>query len=139
MLLHTQTRKWSNGPEMNSARYSHGCTTISSTEDRSTQIIVVGGFESGSSVEILNVSSSFWFTVAKIPLEDLKDNSLIASNSLHYKLYTIGGRYSGSYSYSKAIYGLTYSNTWVYVANLTEGRYGHTSLNVAKNDIPGCS
>ena len=138
MLLHTQTRKWSNGPEMNSARYSHGCTTIPSIGERSTQIIVVGGFESGSTVEILNVSSSSWFNVAKIPLEDLKDNSLIASNSLQYKVYSIGGRYSGSIL-TKAIYGLTYSNTWVYVANLTEGRYGHTSLNVAKNDIPGCS
>ena len=137
MLLHTQTRKWSNGPEMNSARYSHGCTTISSTWERSTQIIVVGGFESGSTVEILNVSSSSWFNVAKIPLEDLKDNSLIASNSLQYKVYSIGGRYSESIL-TKAIYGLTYSNTWIHVGDLTEGRARHTSLNVARKDIPGC-
>ena len=143
MLLHTQTRKWSNGPEMNIARSLHGCTTIPATEETNAQIIV-GGFERDSTVEILDVSSSSWFNIAKIPIQGLYANSLTVSNSPEYKLYSIGGEYTNfneEFFFSvtaKAIYGLTYSNTWIHVGDLTEGRARHTSLNVARKDIPGC-
>ena len=145
MLLNTQTRKWSNGPEMNNARYGHGCTTIPATEQSNAQIIVVGG-DSDSAVEILDVHSSSWFNIAKIPLQGLDRNSLTASNLPEYKLYSIGGNYANpNFSQDlvlsitgKAIYGLTYSNTWIQVGDLNEGRARHTSLNVARKDIPGC-
>ena len=138
MLLNTQTRKWSIGPEMNNTRHAHGCTTIPSTEQNNAQIIVVGGLLAESTVEILDVSSRSWFHVEKIPLENLKYNSLTASNSPEYKLYSIGGAYSRNF-FGQAIYGLTCSNTWVHVGNLTYGRNSHTSLNVAKQGNPGYS
>ena len=145
MLLNTQTRMWSNGPEMNNARYGHGRTSIQATEQSNAQIIVVGG-DSDSTVEILEVSSNSWFNIAKIPLEGLDRNCLTASNSPEYKLYSIGGNYANpNFSQdlvisltAKAIYGLTYSNTWIHVGDLTEARARHTTLNVARKDIPGC-
>ena len=148
MLLDTQTITWSNGPQMNDARYGHGCTTIPATEQTKAQIIVVGGSSGESTVEILDVSSSSWFNIAKIPFENLNENSLTTSNSPEYKLYSIGGNYASRNSDSiqdlviaitaKEIYGLTYSNTWIHVGDLTEGRARHTSLNVSRKDIPGC-
>ena len=130
---------------MNNARYGHRCTTIPATEQSNAQIIVVGG-DSESTVEVLDVSSSLWFNIAKIPLEGLDRNSLTVSNSPEYKLYSIGGNYANpNFSQdlvisvsAKAIYGLTYSNTWIHVGDLTEGRARHTSLNIARKDIPGC-
>ena len=144
MLLDTQTITWSNGPQMNDARSGHGCTTIPATEQTKAQIIVVGGSSGESTVEILDVSSSSWFIIAKIPIQGLYANSLTVSNSPEYKLYSIGGEYTNfneEFFFSvtaKAIYGLTYSNTWIHVGDLTEGRARHTSLNVARKDIPGC-
>ena len=38
-----QTKKWSNGPEMNKGRYEHGCVKIPQTSQRKSQILVVGG------------------------------------------------------------------------------------------------
>ena len=142
MFLHTQTKKWSEGPEMNFPRYFHGCTTIPSTEVRNAQIIVVGGIDSQTriienTVEILDVSSNSWLNVEITPLIRLYGNTLTASNSPEYKLYSIGGQ--APTGNTRAIYGLTQSNTWVNVGNLTEGRSFHTSLNVDKNDILGCA
>ena len=148
MLLHTETREWSNGPEMNIARYSHGCTTAlntTATEQSNAHVIVVGG--NFSTAEVLYVSSSSWSIIAQMPLQGLYRNSLAASKSSEYILYSIGGNYLnetlgndlGVKVYVKAIYGLTYSNTWIHVGDLTEGRDRHTSLNVARKDIPGCS
>ena len=131
---------------MNIARYGHGCTSIPAIEQSNAQIIVVGG-DSDSTVEILDVFSSSWFNIAKIPLEGLDRNSLTASNSPEYKLYSIGGNYANQNSSqaplgisikAKAIYGLTYSNSWIHVGDLAEGRARHTSLNVARKYIPGC-
>ena len=120
---------------MNGPRAWCGCTTIPSTEERNAQIVVVGSFNSKSTVEILDVSSNSWFNVAKIPFtQSLYGNSLTASNSPEYKLYSIGGTVSNG-----AIYGLTQSDGWVHVGNLTENRWYHTSLNVDKKDIPGCA
>ena len=134
MLLHAQTKKWSEGPKMNNARYFHGCTTIPSTVERNAQFIVVGGHHSESTVEILDVSSNSWFNVANTPLPGLFANSLTVSNSPEYKLYSIGGSPS-----DRAIFGLTQSDAWVHVGNLTEVRADHASLNVDKKDIPGCA
>ena len=134
MLLHTQTKKWSEGPEMKTARNLHGCTTIPSTEKRNAQIIVVGGSFNENTVEILDISSNSWFNAGNVPLPGPIANSLAVSNSPEYKVYSIGGSPSG-----RAIFGLTQSNAWVHVGNLTEERRFHRSLNVDKEDIPGCA
>jgi len=62
-ILDLDTERWSVGPSLKQSRCDHSCGTIL-TEDGHTAIIVVGGFNGGSSVEILmpgiNVVNTFW-------------------------------------------------------------------------------
>ena len=128
---------------MNHHRFHHGCTTIPSNTSEKSQIIVVGGSRNSQDIEVLDVSSSAWIKVAKIPFRTPSGNTVTFSKSPAYKIYIIGGTASlgsmGSSHYTKAIFGLTYSNVLKLVGNLTEGRSFHTSLNVDPSDIPGCS
>ena len=140
MFLNTETMQWTNGPKMNYPRVRHGCTTIPSNANRKAQIIVVGGHWKSRDIEVLGISNSSWINVAKIPIENLNDNTVTASNSKAYKMYSIGGVVENGRvpNYINAIYGLTHSNELKLVGNLTEGRSRHTSLNVDPNGISGC-
>ena len=75
---------------------------------------------------------------AAIPRSDddfevyLNGHAVIPSNSPKYILYSIGGELT------KGIFGLTPSLNFEHVADLTEVLDYHTSLNLARNEIPGC-
>ena len=135
-----QTMKFSDGPQMNSARASHGCTTIPPNNDTKGRIYVVGGIPSGNiTVEYLEFGSDQWIPVkgAAFPLLDgpnffVKGQAVTPSNSPKYILYSIGGQYT------KEIFGLTPSFNFEHVASLTELLNYHSSLNLARKEIPGC-
>ena len=135
-LLDARTLKWTDGPTMNRGRRYHGCTTIPSTNGGNAEIIVVGGRSSEDTVESLAVASDSWVNIAQTPIRNLKAHSIVASNSPEYKLYSIGGDSSGFVS---SIYGLTNSNTWEFIGNISAARGYHTSLNIPQKDIPGCN
>ena len=123
---------------MTYARSQHGCITIPSTAKSNAQIVVVGGDKwNESSVEVLDVSSNSWSLIAKTPLNRMLRMSITTSKSSEYQLYLSGGISFGDFE--KAILGLTYSNEWKLVGNLKRKLGFHTTLNLDKNDIPGCA
>ena len=120
---------------MNHPRYCHGCAFVPSTEDSEDQVVVVAGYGSDSTVESLSTNSNEWMLKESVPLS-LYGNAVTKANSPDYLLYSIGGYSSGAIN---RIYGLSNTNMWEVVANLTNPRYYHSSLSLRKEDIPNCT
>lgn len=122
---------------MNHARYYHGCAFVPSTEKSEDQVVVVGGFQGGPTVESLSTNNEkVWRPKENVPLPGLVWHAVTNAISPNYLLFTVGDGFSGAGS--GAIYGLTHSNKWELVGNLRSKRYFHTSLNLPRKDIPDC-
>ena len=139
-----QTKKWSNGPEMNKARSDHGCVKIPQTSQRKSQILVVGGYSSDSTIESLEIGEDKWKVVGTTnPEVNLNDHAVTESYSPKYIAYSIGG-FSGITRDSfdprivKSIYGIKDDYSFIEVGLLKKSRYLHQSLNLLRHEIPNC-
>ena len=131
-----QTKKWSNGPEMNKARNWHGCVKISQTSQRKSRILVVGGRSSDSTIESLEIGEDKWKVVGSTnPEGNLKGHAVTESHSPKYIAYSIGGYSSG---YVKSIYGIKKDFSFAKVGELKKSREYHQSLNLLRHEIPNC-
>ena len=132
-----QTKKWSNGPEMNKARSWHGCVKIPQSSQHKSQILVVGGQSSDSTIESLEIGEDKWKVVGSTnPEVNLWGNALIESHFPKYIAYSIGG-----YSYPryvKSIYGIKDDFSFAKVGELKKSRINHQSLNILMHEIPNC-
>ena len=111
-------------------RFFHECTIMD--ELGTKKIYVVGGFYQ-SSIETMELSNAEWkLSAAKLPIP-LYAYQIVASNSLNYLFFLIGGdKRSDPQS---QIYGLEKSNQeWKEVGNLQTKRYLHTTVNVHFDD-----
>ena len=134
-----QTKKWSRGPDMNKARSGHGCVKIPQTSQRKSQILVVGGYSSDSTIESLEIGEDKWKVVGRTdPEENLRGNAVTESHSPKYIAYSIGG-YSDSSSYVKSIFGIKDDFSFAKVGELKKPRIWHQSLNLLRHEIPNCS
>ena len=123
---------------MNKARYTHGCVKLPQTSQRKSQILVVGGDSSDSTIESLEIGEDKWKVVGDtIPEENLRRNGVTESHSPKYIAYSIGGR-SDSSTYVKSIYGIKDDFSFVKVGELKKPRSYHQSLNLLKHEIPNC-
>ena len=133
-----QRKKWSNGPEMNKARRWHGCVKIPQTSQHKSQILVVGGWSSDSTIESLEIGEDKWKVVGDtIPEVNLRLNAVTESHSPKYIAYSIGG-YSDSSNNVKSIYGIKDDFSFVKVGELKKPRKWHQSLNLLEHEIPNC-
>ena len=124
---------------MNHPRDDHGCAFVSSTEESEGQVVVVAGYRSGSTVESLSANSANeWMLKESVPINSLVGNAVTKANSPHYLVFSAGGR-SSSGDDIKTIYGLSHSNKWEVVGNITNSRSYHSSLNLCRKDIPNCA
>jgi len=132
-----QTKKWSNGPEMNKARFKHGCVKIPQTSQHKSQILVVGGSSSDSTIESLEIGEDKWKVVGSTnPEVILRSHAVTESYSPKYIAYSIGG-----YSYPryvKSIFGIKDDFSFVKVGELKKPRENHQSLNLLRHEIPNC-
>ena len=133
-----QTKKWTNGPEMNKARYGHGCVKIPQTSQQKGQIMVMGGFSSDSTIESLEIGEDKWKVVGSThPEVNLMYHSVTESHSPKYIAYSIGG-FSDS-GYVKSIYGIKDDFSFVKVGELKKPRIKHQSLNLLRHEILICA
>ena len=124
---------------MNNIRSVHGCVTTPPIGQKSGQVLVVGGYGSENTIESLQIGSNQWRIVGTTaPLQGLYDHSVTLSHSPEYIAYSIGG-YSSSEHPVQSIYGITSNYSFKKVRSLKIPRGGHTSLNLIRQDIPGCS
>ena len=131
-----QTKKWSNGPEMNKARSDHGCVKIPQTSQHKSQILVVGGYD--STIESLEIGEDKWKVVGSTnPEVNLRNHAVTESYSPKYIAYSIGG-YSDS-GYVKSIYGIKDDFSFDEVGELKKPRHSHQSLNLLTHEIPNCA
>lgn len=121
---------------MNHPRDGHGCAFVPSTEESDDQVVVVAGVGSDSTVESLSTNSNEWMLKESVPLS-LPYNEVTKANSPEYLLYSIGGYSSGMYI--NKVYGLSNTNKWEVVENMTNSRSFHSSLNVPKKYLPNCA
>ena len=136
-MFDVQTNKWSNGPDMNKARSHHGCVKIPQTSQRKSQILVVGGYDSDSTIETLEIGEDKWKVVGSTnPEVNLRLHAVTESYSPKYIAYSIGG-YSDSGDV-KSIYGIKDDFSFDKVEELKKPRYGHQSLNLPRHEIPNC-
>ena len=132
-----QTKKWSNGPEMNKARSRHGCVKIPQTSQRKSQILVVGGDSNVSTIESLEIGEDKWKVVGRTdPEEYLYGNAVTESHSPKYIAYSIGGKSDSGYV--KSIYGIQDDFSLAKVGELKKPRINHQSLNLLRHEIPNC-
>ena len=133
-----QTKKWSNGPEMNEARSRHGCVMIPQTSQRKSKILVFGGQSSDSTIESLEIGEDKWKVVGSTnPEVNLRYHAVTESHSPKYIAYSIGG-YSDSSSYVKSIFGIKDDFSFAKVGELKKPRRSHQSLNLLRHEIPNC-
>ena len=111
-------------------RFYHECAIMD--ELGTKKIYVVGGFYQ-SSIEIMELSNTEWkLSAAKLPIP-LFAYQIVASNSLNYLFFLIGGDKRNDPQ--SQIYGLEKSNLeWKEVGNLQTKRYLHTTVNVDFDD-----
>ena len=132
--FNVQTKKWSNGPEMNKARGLHGCVKIPQTSQHKSQILVVGGLNSDSTIESLEIGEDKWKVVGRTdPEEYLYGNAVTESHSPKYIAYSIGG-YS-AFGVVKSIYGIKDDFSFDEVGELKKPRRYHQSLNLLRHEI----
>jgi len=132
-----QTKKWSNGPEMNKDRSGHGCVKIPQTVQRKSQILVVGGLSSDSTIESLEIGEDKWKVVGSTnPEVNLNSHSVTESYSPKYIAYSIGGHSNSGYV--KSIYGMKDDFSFAKVGELKKPRRWHQSLNLLTHEIPNC-
>ena len=121
---------------MNKARSHHGCVKIPQTSQRKSQILVVGGYSSDSTIESLEIGEDKWKVVGEIPEVNLRRHAVTESHSPKYIAYSIGG---GSDSgIVKLIYGIKEDFSFVKVGELKKPRNDHQSINLLKHEIPNC-
>ena len=122
---------------MNEVRRYPRCTTT--TINGLKIVLVVGGMGNNgflNTMEVYDPSKNEWTlhsSLLPIPLFGLQ---VVPSRSLKYSAYVIGGYGNGESQ--KAIYGLNKNQEWELVGNLKQKRNSHSSLNLLKDDIPGC-
>ena len=122
---------------MNKARYLHGCVKIPQSSQRKSQILVVGGISSDSTIESLEIGEDKWKVVGSTnPEVNLRRHAVTESYSPKYIAYSIGG-YSDS-DYLKSIYGIKEDFSFTEVGELKKPRYKHQSLNLLTHEIPNC-
>ena len=132
------SKKWSNGPKMNKARSGHGCLKVPQTSQHKSQILVVGGYSSDSTIESLEIGEDKWKVVGNTyPKKDLYANAVTESHSPKYIAYSIGGR-SDSSDYVKSIYGIKHDFSFIKVGKLKKPRNWHQSINLLRHEIPNC-
>ena len=132
-----QSKKWSNGPEMNKARSGHGCVKIPQTSQHKSQILVVGGLSSDSTIESLEIGEDKWKVVGNTyPEKGLYTSAVTESHSPKYIAYSIGGL-SGSGDV-KSIYGIKDDFSFDEVGELNKPPRSHQSLNLLRHEIPNC-
>ena len=123
---------------MNKARSHHGCVKIPQTSQRKSQILVVGGYDSDSTIETLEIGEDKWKVVGDTyPEVDLKWHAVTESHSQKYIAYSIGGT-SDSSDDVKSIYGIKDDFSFVKVGELKKPRDDHQSINLLKHEIPNC-
>merc|ERR1719167_1625838 len=114
---------------MNKARSDHGCVKIPQTSQRKSQILVVGGSSSDSTIESLEIGEDKWKVVGSTnPEENLNSHAVTESYSPKYIAYSIGG-YSDSSRYVKSIFGIKDDFSFVKVGELKKPQDYHQSLN----------
>ena len=130
---------------MNEAREGHGCTTT--TINGLKTVLVVGGRDQYltplKTMELYDTSTNEWKIHSWFLPNELEDLQVLHSRSLKYFAYLIGGYYQWDYDKPEsraqsAIYGWNRKLKWELVGNLKQKRYAHASLNLRKNDLPGC-
>ena len=136
-ILNIQHWEFTEGPPMNEAREYHGCTTT--TINGIKTVLVVGGHNNGydvNTMEVYDPSKNEWTLHSSLLPTPLRLLQVVPSRSLKYSAYVIGGWGNGHSQ--TAIYGLNRNQEWELVGNLKQKRNFHASLNLRKNDIPGC-
>ena len=137
------TNNWSNGPNLSTERYDHGCFSIKDS-NITTQIVVMGGHGSGpysylSSTEILDVNSMTWRTGPALPIS-VSGNSGVRSEVRPYLGFSTGGYGNGQQQ--RKVYGLKKTNgnslKWEEVHGMTTGRSWHSIVNAPKSLLPNC-
>ena len=124
---------------MNKARSIHGCIKIPQTSQRKSQILVVGGRYSDSTIETLEIGEDKWKVVGDtLPEVDLRWHAVTESHSPKYIAYSIGGESYSSHPV-KSIYGIKEDFSFVKVGELKKPRYWHQSINLLKHEIPNCA
>ena len=133
-----QSKKWSIGPEMNKARSMHGCVKIPQTSQHKSQILVVGGESSDSTIESLEIGEDKWKVVGSTnPEVNLRFHAVTESHSPKYIAYSIEG-YSDSSNNVKSIYGIKDDFSFDEVGELNKPPRSHQSLNLLRHEIPNC-
>ena len=102
-----------------------------------TQIVVMGGYLTGSSTEVLDVNSMRWKTGPALPTS-VTHNKGVQSEVRPYLGFSTGGR--GQYSFK--IYGLKKTTEdsfdWEEVHGMTTARWLHSVVNAPKSLLQNC-
>ena len=122
------------GPNLNVARYRHGCTRI-----RDDSLIVAGGFSHDDyliSSETLKIEDLRWTNGLDLK-EPVFDNKLVTSIQKDYIAYNFGGKDENGSKFNS--YGLNQDgNEWQFLDYMHERRHFTSIVNIPTSMLPWC-
>jgi len=142
-IFDTRTNTWTQGPNMKTGRYFHGCFSIEE-KGVTTKVVAMGGVHSGynwlATAEILDVASMQWQDLPDLPFE-VHGNKGIESVIGPDLGFSVAGQSNAGYE--NRIIGLRKNRNGTYfwqelTTQLTSGRYLPAVVNDPDSMVPSC-
>ena len=137
-MFNTLTNEWTSGPAMKDKRDSHACFYDAETN---SVFVVGGGGVSGivKTTARLNLNTNVWESTPDLPAF-LQFSVGVASKSKDFIGFVAGGE-TANYEITAKVWGLRRRDlVWEEMPQqLQKARIFHSMVNLASNEIPGCS